>query len=630
MLGLACVFLLCVDMLCNNWEVIDYVGNAKHLLTPLLTIPTTSKLIHQFAFPRHASPAQVSQIGQFMINTTLAHVQTRDSHTYILGTTKHLVKNSDNDICGQLVSSYPVRNPAAAAVQLGSVADFITFVRGDALTHWFGDTQTSPRATTGMNETQLRALGYIPARHGTDLRLTAAVALPPSGQPTAATVAMYRFFMRTFCTGSEPGTELGLDTCAIEYLYNDTTQTLDVTSSQAIVGNYHELGFIFQRRGGPVLALYVRLATLVLLIGVYSASQKTVQWIDFSTQSIPQRVLRLIAPPLHREPCSVFGLSDICFNSDVFVVLYTLAVLADEEISMVYSRNMNQWHVRGGTDVWLDVRLMSMTARWLWVNCFLLKAFKWTCNFVSIAQHTGDSQLMGWLNFSSVSWMYLSVVTLLERNDFIEYGSSVRTDLSSTTQNLDATSVFLLQSWYIRSIPSLAAVIFANLVLLLVVDHVVNRKWWQFMAANSLGRQLVFNSTSILANIPLDPAAQVRGAESVTMHARALCTFRWFLASHLTRFGLPEPPAAIRALTAAHNVNPATRVFASQKPKFLADVGNLDSVVAAPPPHVPTSNLSMVLQDSDGNIHLVNAFKQDIATTAIETMIQQNTHVTMM
>ncbi|RHY05121.1 hypothetical protein DYB25_008669 [Aphanomyces astaci] len=641
-LGKLCLVLLVIDVISNNWAIIDYVGDAKHLLTPMLDLNTPEAMLDQYAFPSNESPALMSKVGRFMVNTSFAHIQARGSHTFMLGTTVHPIHDSVNDICGQLVQTYPIKDPNATTVQLGNVLDSVTFIRGNALTHWFSDTNSARQATKGMNETQLRAMGYTPGRHSTDLRLTTPLVLPPPGQVTTGSVFMYRYFMKALCSGCVPLTELGLDTCVIEYTYNENAKSLEITTSKAIMGGSHELGIIIQRRGGPIAALYVRFSTLLLLFGVYAASQKTVQWMDFTQQTLPQRLLRLIAPPLYRQPCTAIGLSDICFNSDIFVVLYTLTVLLDEEISMIYSRILNRWYANSGFDLWIELRLMSMTVRWLWLNCFLLKAAKWMCHFVSMAQYTGTNTVMGWLNFSSVTWMYLSVLLLFERNAFVEFGNSVIVDLHSTTQNLDATYVLFFESWYVRALPTLAAGVIGNLAGLLALDHIVNRKLWRSLARNSLGRQLVFNSTSILSEIRgavVDKPGY--GGTCVDIKIRAWCTLRWFLASHLTSLGLPEQPHVMRALAAATYKSKSPHRGNRDSKSATEDIEESQRSTATTGPRIVTemedttrtetvssnSELHVVVQDREGHMHVINAEKREMQALAVEVKILRDTNI---
>ncbi|RHY29856.1 hypothetical protein DYB32_004792, partial [Aphanomyces invadans] len=188
-LGVFCVALLCVDVATNNWEVIDFIGDAKHLLTPLLTIQRPDDMATQFIFPDDASPGHVSTVGQFMLNVSLAQIQARDSRTFILGMGFHRIDNHANDICGRLVQVYPIADPNATSVRLGSVVDSITFVGGNGLSHGFRDMAATANAAVGMNETQLRARGYTPARHGTDLRLTTPLSIPPPHQASTTTVS---------------------------------------------------------------------------------------------------------------------------------------------------------------------------------------------------------------------------------------------------------------------------------------------------------------------------------------------------------------------------------------------------------------------------------------------------------
>ncbi|ETV93217.1 hypothetical protein H310_12814 [Aphanomyces invadans] len=62
----------------------------------------------------------------------------------------------------------------------------------------------------------------------------------------------------------------------------------------------------------------------------------------------------------------------------------------------------------------------------------------------------------------------------------------------------------------------------------------LNWQWWRATAKNSLCRQLMFNSTSILADVRGDAIDQPGYAGScLVIKSRALCTFRWFFSTHV-------------------------------------------------------------------------------------------------
>ncbi|KAF0685252.1 Aste57867_22814 [Aphanomyces stellatus] len=359
-----------------------------------------------------------------------------------------------------------------------------------------------------------------------------------------------------------------------------------------------------------------------------------------------------------------FELSDICLNSDVYVVLFVIAVLADETSAMIYSRVLNSWYRYSDSDFWIELRLMAMCARWLWLNCFILKGLKWGCHFMSKALYTGDNKLVGWCTFSSVSYIYLGLVLLYFRNDFIEYGNADHVILSSTTQNIDAIYVRLMHSWFIRALPSLTCAIFANLVALLTLDHILHRRWWAALAQNSLGRQLAFNSTSILADV-----VGVWGTREnyngivMTMKSRALCTFRWFLATHLIRFGLAEHPRVVRDMATSRlssvtqgnlpiKVSPerlhkSARTGPVRSASYRVPEGESSTALNGDVDWITkgacddddetlvdnTSTLVpdvfLLLQDREGALHLVDGDKREMHGVNMEVKILHNSNVTL-
>ncbi|ETW05430.1 hypothetical protein H310_03195 [Aphanomyces invadans] len=360
--------------------------------------------------------------------------------------------------------------------------------------------------------------------------------------------------------------------------------------------------------------------------------------------------MHLVSPAQYRHPSGAFEFAYLCFNSDVLVFLYTLAVLFDEDIAMVFSRTLYRWHQHSDMDVWIELRLMALSLRWLWINCLLLKASKWLCNYVSTKLYTGQNVVMGWLNFSSVTWIYVSYAALAARNEFIEYGNSVRCDLDSTTQNMDAIFVDFFNSWYIRASGPLLAVIVGNLGLVLLVDHVWNRRWWRYLANNSLGRQYMLNSTSILCDEDTSfiTRAGYAGA-SVEVRARALCTMQWFLSSHVIRFGLQEQPQAVRqivatkASTLGHNHGHHTgrdsessvssprgsttgrRGKDDDKPHMVSPMADEDirasSESAAAGDKTSSREMYLIVQDREGHVRMFDAEKRELQALGLEMKI---------
>ncbi|KAF0699217.1 Aste57867_10182 [Aphanomyces stellatus] len=636
-LGAFCAFLVAVDIVGNNWELNHFVGDAKHLFTPLLNIYNASQLLESFAFPAAWSPDAVSNVGRFMVTTTIDRVHDDTSTFYHLTLSQHLVQNAANDICGTLAKTYAIPNASIGAnVNLGTIQDQITCIRGNAITHMFGSTMTDPKAALGDNYTTLSEMGYVPGRVGLDMRLTTAIQVPPPGQLITTNVTMYTYFSKGFCSGCRPGMEMGMDTCAIVYSYNDTTNALVVRSSHAYVGSYHVLGFSFYRRWGALTSIIIRSLCVLMALSAFASSEKTVRWTDpLMLTSWFKRIKHMLAPKHYRHTNHAFKFVYFCFNSDLFVLLYSAAILMDEDIAMVYARVMNRWAKPAGFNIWTTLRLWALGLRWLWFNLALLKLLKWLCNFVSTVRFNGGNKIMGLLNFSSLSCVYLTVFALFDRTDYIEYGNSVNFVLTSATEDLDEVYVEFGDSWYVRGLPSLLALMLANLLLVLMVDHVVYRTWWQLLAKNTLGRQHMFNSTSILSDMSL-PVEHGDLYSTITVNARTLCTFQWFFTGHLTCFGLPEDPDFVRKFVssklATSRMNTAKHPSIDAKQQEVGEMVALvdtnqvakDEAALANAAAVADAAIHMIVQDQDGYWHLYDSEKHEVQALGMEVKILRN------
>ncbi|CAK5180852.1 unnamed protein product [Aphanomyces euteiches] len=618
------IFLVVVDILGNNWELHDFTGDAKHFRVPLLSTKSRSQLESGYVFPTLASPSSVSNVGRFMIDNTIEQVHCDNGTFYAITMNSFPIIHPDNDICGRLVNVYPVNTVDGGKIRLGTVEDQITFVRGNTLSHLFGDTDSVPPAPPGTNASVLTDMGYLPARAGLDMRLTTAIPVPRPGQKLPFNVTMYRFYSKAFCSACHPGTELGMDTCSIVYSYNDTTKAVTVHSSSAIYGQSHVLGFIFLRRWGVRISLVLRAFCLFLAFSAYGAARKTVRWVDMATLSTwAKNLAHMIVPPMYSHNSKAFSVIYFCFNSDVFVILYSIAVLIDEDVSMVYARVVTTWYKPAPFELWTELRLRALSFRWLWFNLFLVKLMKWACHFVSTAQHNGSNFVMGLFNFSSVPWIYMTVFALFERTDYIEYGNSVRVDVTSVTENLNSIYVEFMNSWYMRGLTSLVILMVGNLLAVLLVDHFVNRKWWRLIARNSLGRQHMFNSTSILSDtgLPLED----KTLHSMTMiKARALCSLHWFFTSHVVCFGLPEDRSLVRKLTKSSTNGGAKPATGSPMPHSPSrDLVEAIRPLTGGTPENKTidADVHTLRQNDDGELFLFDSDNREVQALGIEVKI---------
>ncbi|KAF0699218.1 Aste57867_10183 [Aphanomyces stellatus] len=423
-------------------------------------------------------------------------------------------------------------------------------------------------------------MGYVPGRVGLDLRLVTAIQVPPPGQTRTTNATMYTFYSKAFCSGCDPGMELGMDTCAIVSSYNDTTNALVVRSSHAVYGTYHVLGISLYRRWDALASIVLRIVCVLMATSAFAASNKTVRWTD--PQSLTMwvaRVKHMLAPPYYRHATHAFGFVYFTFNSDVIVALYAIVVLMDENVEMVYARVINRWAKPAGFSAWSNLRL--------WACATAAPSRRWMAQLALC--------LMGLLDGC------VHVV----RTDYMEYCNSINVVLSSATDDLDA---IFAHSWYVRGLPSLLALMLLNLVLVLAMS----RTWWRLMAKNTLGRQVLFNSTSIVCNMHLSlDDGHVHSV--LTVQVRALSTLQWFFTSHLTCFGLPEDPDFVRQFVSSH----ITAKRTSQGSKRMVDDGHTgprattanDLVAAVVAAHSP---VHIVVQDHDGNWHLYDSMKRKV------------------
>ncbi|CAK4791793.1 unnamed protein product, partial [Aphanomyces euteiches] len=121
-----------------------------------------------------------------------------------------------------------------------------------------------------------------------------------------------------------------------------------------------------------------------------------------------------------------------------------------------------------------------------------------------MTRYTGKNLLVGLCNFSSVFYIYLSAVVLLFRIKIIEGINHDMVSLPSSTEPLDGLRVDVFNGYYMRTVPDILFIMTINLMVVLTIDHVVHFRWWELVTKSPLGRQTMFNSTSILNEMRCD------------------------------------------------------------------------------------------------------------------------------
>ncbi|RHY84112.1 hypothetical protein DYB35_013763, partial [Aphanomyces astaci] len=612
-----CVMLVLVDVTSNNWELNDLIGNARTLFTPVLNVASRQDLTDTFTFAEGYSLSTTSNVGLFMLNYTLQKIRAHDASMYVLTADTFLINGGANDICGLLKQSYQIK-ANTTSVSLGVIEDGIQYIRGQAISNFF--LGIAPPPPFGSDHDTLTSLGYIPSRMDADVRLTTPVAIPPPGTSTRANVSMYRYYSRALCTGCDPIVELGLDVCSVTTSFNDSSRKLVIESSQAVVGHHRVLGMMLERSGVTTGSLVVRGLCVLFVLASFTTSQKTVRWMDsVALTSWYKKLLHMIAPSLHRYQHQLLNLPYFCFNSDIFVVGYVTAVLLDEKACTLYSRALFRWNrdTPGSWTSWyVYLRILSMNFRWVWLNCFLVKIIKLMANFVSATRYTGGNFVVGYFNFSSITYVYVAGLALVYRHNFLDFGNSDMVALTPDMQHLDGISIDFFDSTLMRGYPGLVLVMFLNLMGVLSIDLVVNFKWWRKVSNNSLGRQHIYNSTSIITDMGyvFVDWSDFKG-QAVVVPVRSLCTMQWFLTCHTLRFGLPEDPANIRGMASKAGSRPSQAVSPSKRNSAQVTVARRQSTVAA-------DDFFMLAQDQDGYLHLFNARKTEIQALSMEVKVQ--------
>ena len=610
-LDLLAVIVIAVDAIVNSWTLNDYLGNGHFFLTPVAAARSADNTGSRYAFPINGSYEDLSEIGQWMTNLTVSNMVTKSDNVYAVSAGTYTLTNN-TVLCPIFTGTYPLSQWKKPRMKLGVMQDATTFYRGNALSHAFTTDDTTNLATAGDNHHGLLARGYTPGRTQTDMRFTREFAFENTSSPQSIVVDYFRICPRTFCSGCDPVSEMGYSMCNLTVLYDDSAKTLTVTSGSYVPGSMYELGLMLPRSSFGLVALWAKLLAIFFAVGGYLASRRTVQWLEVDvtkTSSLWTRLLRTVVPKYFPHPSHALPYAMFCYNSDIFVFLYSGSVLFDLQNCLIFIRNVhyyNNWAMQFDA----TFRTFSLSTRLLWLNCAFLKIAKILWHTIGGASYCGESRLMGLFNFSSVLYLYLSAILLFYVPPFIEYNNSVTFDLVNTVERLDGVRVDIFESFYFRCATSIAVGMVANVLAVAVVDHSVNRGYWRSMKKNSLARQAIYNSSSILCDYlyGVEEDKTVKDRAVVICRARRLSTLQWFFMSHMVCFGLPEK-----------------ELRAKKKQMALTVAGGPTTSTASS----DTSNdgLYMIVQDGDHHMHLIDESLADVTSLVYNIKVLKNTTI---
>ncbi|OQS02780.1 hypothetical protein THRCLA_21323 [Thraustotheca clavata] len=533
LIGIIIIILVLIDAIVNNWAVNDYIGKAHFFKSPIATSTSAGELETKYTFPKGRSVSDMSEIGIWMLNHSInaaINDDCQDVYMIYVGT---YVLTSDTDMCSRFIATYAADLAKSSFVKLGVASNSLTFVRGDALSHAFTDDDVADLANSSMKASQLNNLGYAAARTDVDIRVTVKIPLVNTTTPQNQQASFYRVYPKNFCTGCSVATEMAFGYCNMTLVYNDTIKQVVVTQSSNALGSAFKVGLMVHHSQFNSASHYLKFIAIVYAVGGYFASRRTTQWkeVDLTrTESIFTKAIRTVAPKCFPYASGALRFDMFCYNSDFFVFLFAIAVLMDMQIGLLYSKTISMFNSPAPQFVY-SILMFGVSIRFLWLNCAAIKLFKIVWSIVSTATYNGESKIMGFLNLTSVTSLYISSILLLFIPDYILYNNNHRVD------NLDPITVDPLESYYIRCAPS----------VFVALDHTINFKKWQILGRNSLGRQAVYNSSSILCDylfgIEQDSESDQKGDQKGTIlhcKARRLSTLQWFFMSHMVLFGLPE------------------------------------------------------------------------------------------
>ncbi|KDO32023.1 hypothetical protein SPRG_03240 [Saprolegnia parasitica CBS 223.65] len=617
------VLLVSGDAIINNWALVNFMGGGYFFVTPIAAATSLDSLGTQYSFAADMGLQDLSKSGRWMSSFTVTHLVAKSDKIYVIAA-GDIPLTPSTVLCPIFEARYAVNFDATnGRVHLALASDAVSFFRGNALSHAFTDDDSANLANASMSAHELYALNYVPGRVTVDKRFTNEIQLRNTSAPQTHIVSYYRIFSRSFCTGCNPVAELGYGSCNFTMMYNDSAKAVTVINSTFVPGSLYKLGFIIPHTFLGELALAAKSIAIAFAILGYLASRRTVQWPDAThVESSIAKALRTIVPKCFPYPSHALSYSMFCYNSDWFVILYAFSVLIDIQNCLLYVRNVNLYTMYA-LQFGYSLQLFALSSRLLWVNCAILKCTKGLVHMLSIAQHAGESRFVGFCNLSSVSWLYASAIALFYVPPFIEYNNSIMINLTNARERIDGICVDVYDGFYMRVATSIAVGLVANIFVVTGLNHVCRYNYWQLVAKNSLARQAVFNSSSIVCDY-LD-GLQANGDGSIfVLHARRFSTLQWFFSSHLTLFGLPEK--GLRA---------KKQQVATQQSQYAPSARSASAAIACSTAAANANNTGddardcRVVQNGDAALHLLDGQLTEVSSLAFNIKLLKNLTVTV-
>ncbi|RHX99366.1 hypothetical protein DYB36_002513 [Aphanomyces astaci] len=460
----------------------------------------------------------MSNVGRWMMSLSVAELATVSDSVYILTAGAYPIQAVTMNSCGGLNGNYTVPD-LALPVQLAVVDDGVTYLRGDALSHWYSNDLVDNLPTKKSKMADMQALGYNPARMQADLRMTMGLPIQNTTKTQNFAMPFYRVYSKSYCTGY--------------------SNTVVVTKSFSVPSSTHYLGLMFRRSIYSTIGAVLKYVAILIGMAGFLASRNTVQWHDRSpdkVESVTEKLMDMVVPKYFPRLSYAIRFDLFCYNSDLFVLLFVVSNVLDMNQAIQYTREVNAYNAL--SPQWdMTVKLFALSTRLLWLNVGLVKTAKMALHLMSSATYSGHSRVMCWLNFSSVMTLYLSAILLFFVPDYIEYNNISRWDITNSLESLNGCFIDYIPSFYFRGAPAIGIGLALNVAGVLAVDHLVLIKFWRNLAKNSLGRQVIFNTTCITCEFVGDFTVEKDGSAVIHCKARRLSTLQWYFMSQTLCFG---------------------------------------------------------------------------------------------
>ncbi|RHY07209.1 hypothetical protein DYB25_009080 [Aphanomyces astaci] len=600
--AIGCVVLMLVgfDSVVNNWVINDFCGNGLQFRTPVALATSANDLPTSYSFAKGWNISQLSNIGHWMTDYAIQKLSTIDPNVFIISGGTYVVTGADMNLCGSFSGKYTLKD-LTEPVKLATATDAITYLRGNSLTHFVTDDLAVGLPTTDSLSMELEALGFVAARIQADIKMTIAFPVQNTSVPQSAIVQFYRLYTKSYCTGCPPLAELGRGECNFTMHFSPASNALAVNST-FVLNSKHDVGLMFARDIYSAVSSALKFIALLLALGGYLASRKTVQWSEVNAekvQTIWHKLIQIVAPHYFPHLSHAVRFDIFCYNSDYFVLLYAVSILLDMNHAIVFTREVNVFN-RHSPRLGMTLQLFALSTRLLWLNIGFLKLCKLGINLITPASFSGQSRVIPFFNFSSVTTLYLTTILLFFVPNYIEYNNQSRWDIHNHVELLDGQFVDFFESFYVRVVGAVFLGLIGNVWGVLALDHVVLAGIWRVLKANSLTRQAIYNSTSILCEY-VDDVQMIEGDAVMTCRARRLSTLQWYFMHHMVCFGLPEKDMTKRKQ-------------------------NLPTTTASDPPEGREIKYT-VGQDSTGHFHLYDDVLADVKSLPFNIKILRNTPI---